>query len=145
MNKKAKTVFSVVILLVVSIVSFCFWLSEISDYLEFPEEIVFSWISLSLISIPIMFAFPLYWFFLSLRHGEKYALKKINGIMPLFKLMCVFTFALSCAMSFGYLSALKSKGYTLCSGVPSGWTPGTASKYVVDKKLCFSSGLQHER
>ena len=145
MNKKTKAVFSVVILLVVSIVSFCFWLRELSDYLEFNEEIVFSWMSLSLISIPIMFAFPLYWFFLSLRHGEKHALKKVNRIMPLFKCMCVFAFALSCAMSFGYLSALKSKGYILCAGVPSGWTPGTASKYVVDEKLCFSSDLQHER
>lgn len=145
MKKKTKAVFSIIVLLVISILSFYFWLSELSDYLEFHNEIVFSWMSLSLISIPIMFAFPLYWFVLSIRYGEKHALKKINKIMPLFKCMCVFAFALSCTTSFGYLSALKSKGYILCSGVPSGWTPGTGRKYVANRKLCFSSGIQHER
>lgn len=65
MNKKAKTVFSVVILLVVSIVSFCFWLSEISDYLEFPEEIVFfvdiikSYIDTDNVCISLILVFPL--------------------------------------------------------------------------------------
>lgn len=145
MTRKTKAVFSIFILLVVSILSFYFWLSEIFDYLKFHDEIIFSWVSLSLISIPIMFAFPLYWFYLSLRYDQKYAHKKVNKIMPFFKCMCVFVFSLSCAISFGYLSALKSKGYILCSGVPSGWTPGPASKYVVDKKLCFSSDRQHKR
>ena len=145
MTNKTKAVFSIFILLVVSILSFYFWLSEIFNYLKFHDEIIFSWVSLSLISIPIMFAFPLYWFYLSLRYEQEYALKKVNKIMPFFKCMCVFVFSLSCTISFGYLSALKSKGYILCSGVPSGWTPGTASKYVVDKKLCFSSDRQHKR
>lgn len=145
MTKKINAFFSILILLVVSILSFYFWLSEVFDLLKFHDEIIFSWMSLSLISIPMIFAFPLYWFYLSLRYEQEYALKKINKIMPHFKCMCVFAFALSCAISFGYLSALKSKDYILCSGVPSGWTPGTASKYVVDKKLCFSSGRQHER
>ncbi|WP_312627324.1 DUF1240 domain-containing protein [Scandinavium sp.] len=145
MTKKTNAVFSTLILLVVSILSFYFWLSEVFDYLEFHDEIIFSWMSLSLISIPIMFAFPLYWFFLSLRYEQEFALKKMNKIMPLFKYMCVFAFVLSCTISFGYLSTLKSKGYILCSGVPSGWTPGTASKYVVDKKLCFSPGWRNER
>lgn len=143
MTKKINAVSSILILLVVSILSFYFWLKEVFNFLEFDNEIIFSWMSLSLISIPIMFAFPLYWFYLSLRYEQEYAFEKVNKIMPYFKCMCVFAFALSCAISFGYLSGLKSKGYILCSEVPSGWTPGTASKYVVDKKLCFSSNRQH--
>lgn len=145
MMKKTKAFFSIFIVLTVSLLSFCFWLGELSYYLEFHDEIVFSWMSLSLISIPIVFTFPLYWFFLLLRYDQKSALGKVNKIMPLFKFICVFAFVLSCTISLGYLSVLKSKDYIRCSGVPSGWTPGTASKYVVNKKLCITTALRHER
>lgn len=145
MTGKLRAVFSILMLLVVSISSFYFWILEVRDYLEFHDEVVFSWMSLSLICIPIIFVFPLYWFFLSLRYEQKHAIKKMNKLIPFLKCACVFVFALSCSISFGYLSVLKNKGYILCSGVPSGWMPGTASKYVLDKNLCFNSERRNER
>nr|SHO17372.1 Putative uncharacterized protein [Moritella viscosa] len=35
-----------------------------------------------------------------------------------------------------YIGELESKGYITCKGVPSGWTPGMGTQYVLDLSLC---------
>ena len=35
-----------------------------------------------------------------------------------------------------YTTSLIHKGYTVCQGIPSGWMPGKAKKYVIEPSLC---------
>ncbi|RJT49876.1 hypothetical protein D6D38_22615, partial [Rahnella variigena] len=67
---------------------------------------------------------------------EKKAIKKIEKLMPIFKCLCVISLYLSISLSVGYVSVLKNKGYISCPGIPSGWMPGTATKYAFSGDLC---------
>lgn len=136
MNDKKRALLSLGIVLAISASSLYFWIVEISEYMKFDDAITFSWMSVSLISIPLVFTFPLYWFWLASRCGQEDAIKKISKVMPYFKYVCVLAIVLSVSLSLGYVTALKDKGYVACKGIPSGWTPGSATKYVVNEQLC---------
>ena len=39
-----------------------------------------------------------------------------------------------------YKKELLSRNYIACSGIPSGWMPGLATKYVKEKTSCKKNG-----
>ena len=116
--------------------SFSLWLNDLICYLKFKDVIVFSWMSVSLIFIPIIFYFPIYWFFADSIYDKKIALEKTTKIMPYFKVAIIFSITLCLCISVGFTLTLKEKGYVICKGIPSGWTPGTATKYAKDISHC---------
>lgn len=116
--------------------SFSLWLNDLISYLKFKNVIVFSWMSVSLIFIPIIFYFPIYWFFADSIYDKKIALEKTTKIMPYFKVAIISSITLCLCISVGFTLTLKEKGYVICKGIPSGWTPGTATKYAKDISHC---------
>lgn len=133
---KIRPIASLFIILSISLLSLYFWVNEITNYIKFRHVISFSWMSVALICIPIIFTFPIYWFFLEYVYGQKLAIKKMEKIIPHFKWLCIFSFVLVVFISLGYLSVLKNKGYISCHETPSGWMPGTAVKYAISNELC---------
>lgn len=136
MKEKARALFSILILMSISILSLYLWIDELSGYLKFKDVIIFSWMSVSLFFIPLTLPFPTYWFYSFLVFGHDVALVKVNRVITYFKWVCIFSIITSILMSFFYVSTLKYKGYTTCKGIPSGWMPGMATKYVISKDLC---------
>ncbi|MEA5103946.1 hypothetical protein [Pantoea sp. S18] len=53
-------------------------------------------------------------------------------------IVITFVFALIGAYIFSvwYKSELEDKSYKKCVEVPSGWMPGTATRYVMSENLC---------
>ncbi|WP_052184385.1 DUF1240 domain-containing protein [Rahnella aquatilis] len=136
MKRKTRSILSLFFLSSIFLLSVYFWVIEMDNYLDFNHVITFSWMSTSLVCIPLIFTFPIYWFILECIYEEKIAIKKMEKLMPFFKYLCVFSLFLSISLSLGYVSALKNKGYISCPGIPSGWMPGTATKYAFSGDLC---------
>lgn len=136
MKRRLRAVVSILILMSISFLSLYFWIDEVLEYLRFKDVILFSWMSVSLFFIPLTLLFPTYWFVLSLIFEHDVALSKVNRVIPYFKWVCIFSIITSIMISFSYVSTLKYKGYASCKGIPSGWMPGMATKYVISKELC---------
>lgn len=120
MTEKARAIFSILILMSMSFLSLYFWIDELSGYLKFKDVILFSWMSVSLIFIPLTLPFPTYWFYLFLVFEHDVAFVKVNRVIRYFKWVCIFSIITSILISFSYVSTLKYKGYTACKGIPSG-------------------------
>ncbi|RYJ12641.1 hypothetical protein C5Y41_19365 [Rahnella variigena] len=41
------------------------------------------------------------------------------------------------SFSMMYKKNLENRGYIECKGTPSGWTPGMATKYALNKSYCL--------
>jgi len=41
------------------------------------------------------------------------------------------------SFSMMYKKSLENRGYIECKGTPSGWTPGMATKYALNKSYCL--------
>ncbi|MFS7223651.1 DUF1240 domain-containing protein [Rahnella inusitata] len=133
---KIRSFSSLFILFSTSLLSLYFWINEITNYLEFRHVITFSWMSIGLVCIPIIFTFPICWFFLECIYERNVAIEKMEKLMPYFKYLCIFSFVLIIFISLGYISILEHKGYISCQESPSGWMPGTAKKYAISIQLC---------
>lgn len=127
---------SIVILLSLSVTAGYFGIYEILGYLKFDDKITFSWVTSLLLAIPIIFFFPLAWFFILFIKGYDIATNIINRAIPFFKFMCIGVLIFSFLFSYGYVSILNGKGYIQCKGIPSGWMPGMATKYAINEDLC---------
>lgn len=136
MKENLRAVVSILILMSMSFLSLYFLIDEVSQYLKFRDVILFSWMSVGLFFIPLTLPFPAHWFVLSLIFEHDVALCKVNRVIPYFKWVCIFFIITSILISFSYVSTLKYKGYASCKGIPSGWMPGMATKYVISKDLC---------
>lgn len=56
------------------------------------------------------------------------------------KIIIVFSICAMLIFSSIYKKELLSRNYIACSGIPSGWMPGLATKYVKEKSLCEKNG-----
>lgn len=56
------------------------------------------------------------------------------------KIIIVFSICAVLIFSSIYKKELLSRTYIACSGIPSGWMPGLATKYVKEKSLCEKNG-----
>lgn len=55
-------------------------------------------------------------------------------LFSLWSLVVIFISTFAC--SFAYKKHLDVQGYIQCRGIPSGWMPGMATKYVLNESLC---------
>ncbi|MFP1725842.1 DUF1240 domain-containing protein [Lonsdalea quercina] len=102
----------------------------------FGDNIVFSWLTVSFIALPVTMIFSLIYFILLLFKGKEYAFKTIGAYVVYFKWGCIALVIIGVMYSVFYPTVLVKKGYLRCSGIPSGWMPGTATRYVRDSSLC---------
>ncbi|WP_198138730.1 DUF1240 domain-containing protein [Erwinia typographi] len=106
------------------------------EYLAFPDVLTYSTglVSLSLSSF-IMFPFCLsgiYGFLKGQRMNDKYQKVAMMTILSGVLLSIVYGFSFKVF----FISNINGRGYYSCAGIPSGWMPGMATKYVINKNLC---------
>ncbi|CFR15152.1 DUF1240 domain-containing protein [Yersinia alsatica] len=137
MAEKLRALLSIFILISLSALSWYLGFSEIFEYFDYYNVVVFSWMAPFLIFIPLLLTFPLLWFFALLFKGYNPAIIIISPIIPLFKVICILAVVFSISLSYWYVTTLSEKGYIRCKGIPSGWMPGMATKYVTSEALCL--------
>jgi len=137
MSEKIRTLASIFILISLSGISLYLGFVEVVNCLKYYDVIVFSWMTPLLIFIPVIFSFPLAWFILLLFKGYSPAVGIIAPILPMFKFVCIIVIVISISISYWYLTTLNDNGYIRCNGIPSGWMPGMATKYVTNEALCL--------
>ena len=126
------------ILLILGLCSLCFYLGSdvFNEYFSFGDNIVFSWLTVSFIALPAIMVFPLIYFILILFKDKEYAFKTMDAYMVYLKWVCIALVIIGFMYSVCYPAVLVKKGYLRCSGIPSGWMPGMATRYVRDLSLC---------
>lgn len=136
-KEKIRPLSAIIVALVMSFA--CVYLACVIfiEYFSFADVIVFSWLSVSLVILPFVMIFPISYFSLFLLKGESKAFKIIKGYMWCFKWLCIILVSASIIFIVFYKIEMKGKGYLICKGIPSGWMPGTATKYVKSKELCY--------
>lgn len=137
MAEKLRALLSIFILISLSALSWYLGFSEIFEYFDYYNVVVFSWMAPFLIFTPLLLTFPLLWFFALLFKGYNPAIIIISPIIPLFKVICILAVVFSISLSYWYVTTLSEKGYIRCKGIPSGWMPGMATKYVTSQALCL--------
>lgn len=126
------------IFIILGLCSLCFYLGNnmFNEYFSFGDNIVFSWLTVSFIALPMIMVFPLVYFILILFKGKEYAFKTMDAYVVYLKWGCILLIIIGVIYSVCYPTVLVKKGYLQCSGIPSGWMPGTATRYVRDSSLC---------
>jgi hypothetical protein len=135
-NKKNRPFFALLIILGLNVLCVFLGLSEFGDYFSYGNVIVFSWLSVSLIALPLILFFPLCYFTLFLFKSEEYATQVMGQYVGYLKILFVIIITVGIAFSLFYKNDLTGRGYIACKGIPSGWMPGTATTYVLDPALC---------
>lgn len=111
-------------------------LDSVATYFSFPPAFVFSsftiyGFTIFLMVIPLVFIsfFPVFL-------GRLVSLSTQKNI-SLFMFICFFFFILlQIGFKLYFVSELEHRGYIECRGIPSGWMPGMATKYVTNEVLC---------
>lgn len=112
-------------------------LDAINYYLSFPDTIVFSsfiiyGVTCFLILTPLAFLStpPIF-----------LGYQASNSVQRTVSKFIVFCFLTSIIFQIGFrfyfINEFEKRGYIACRGIPSGWTPGMATKYALNEELCL--------
>lgn len=91
-----------------------------NEYFSFGDNIVFSWLTVSFIALPVVMIFPFIYFTLLLLKGKEYAFKTMDAYVVYLKWGCIALVIIGVMYSVFYPTVLVKKGYLRCSGIPSG-------------------------
>lgn len=117
---------------------FYFALLQIMEYFDWHKVIIFSWVTLFvLVFSPAFFIFAAAPGYVAI-NGKPMDIDCQRKISKALLYLFILAISGTVVFSFTYVSTLESKGYTKCTGIPSGWLPGTAVKYAVVDTLCKS-------
>lgn len=136
MKDKIRATFAIVIILGLYLLSIYLGNRMFGSYLSFEDDIVFSWLNVALIALPFVMIFPLAYFILVLFIGREVALRKMDCYVIYLKWGCIAIVIFGLLYSILYPKTLISRGYVRCNGIPSGWMPGTATRYVKETSSC---------
>lgn len=137
MKDKIRPFFATLIILIMCVLCVLFGIVLFDEYYSFGNVIIFSWFSFSIIALPFVLIFPLFYFILFLFKSSDYAFEKMNGFIWIFKITCIALIVLGIVFSLAYTNNLSERGYIKCQGIPSGWMPGMATKYAINEDLCL--------
>lgn len=106
------------------------------EYLQFPKSITYSGgntltllFPLMMIPLTLLSIDPI---FKGIRSPLERARKLTKWLVySFFIIMIVPIF-----VSLFYINIMENKGYIACKGIPTGYTPGAATKYVLELSLC---------
>lgn len=82
-------------------------------------------------------SFKILFFAISGRRLSKVTMVRLWLII---KIIIAFSICAMLIFSSIYKKELLSRNYIACSGIPSGWMPGLATKYVKEKTSCEKNG-----
>lgn len=133
---KVRTVLAILLILGLCGLSVYLGNDMFNEYFSFGDNIVFSWLTVSFIALPMVMIFPLIYFILLLLKGKEYTFKTMGAYVVYLKWGCIALVIVGVMYSVFYPTVLVKKGYLRCSSIPSGWMPGTATRYVRDSSLC---------
>ncbi|MFP2426011.1 DUF1240 domain-containing protein [Enterobacter ludwigii] len=135
-TEKIRPFFAIVIILGVWMLCFFFGRSEFGEYFSFGQGVVFSWLSIFFVALPLVMVFPLFYFLLFFIKDERYATQYMERFVVYLKFLFVLIGVVSFAFIIIYKYELSERSYTSCNGIPSGWMPGMAKKYAIEPSLC---------
>ncbi|WOR71628.1 DUF1240 domain-containing protein [Escherichia coli] len=104
------------------------------------DIIVYSWGYMLIIFLPFtlyVMSFEILFFAISGRRLSKVTMVRLWLII---KIIIAFSICAMLIFSSIYKKELLSRNYIACSGIPSGWMPGLATKYVKEKTSCEKNG-----
>ena len=104
------------------------------------DIIVYSWGYILIIFLPFtlyVMSFEILFFAISGRRLSKVTMVRLWLII---KIIIAFSICAVLIFSSFYKKELLSRNYIACNGIPSGWMPGLATKYVKEKSLCKKNG-----
>lgn len=140
LNLKQKISFSLAVFLIlvpVSVSGLYVVISSVSKYFSFPDAIVFSYLTVFCLALPLVFV-PLSFLILKPVFYDVPVSIEIQKLMfrTILKLLGILLIA-TLAMRFYYLDQLIQRGYVTCQGTPVGWMPGMATKFAKNGALCY--------
>lgn len=104
------------------------------------DIIVYGWGYMLIIFLPFtlyVMSFEILFFAISGRRLSKVTMVRLWLII---KIIIAFSICAMLIFSSIYKKELLSRNYIACSGIPSGWMPGLATKYVKEKTSCEKNG-----
>lgn len=139
LETKIRPFLAIIIIFGLSALCICLGWNVFYSYFSFANDIVFSWLAIALIALPVVMFLPLCYFILFLCKDKEFAFKKMDCYISYFKWVCIAIIVFGVLFSLLYPQELVRKGYVRCNGIPSGWTPGTATRYVKDPSQCIKN------
>ncbi|CNE00557.1 Uncharacterised protein [Yersinia mollaretii] len=111
-------------------------LDAISEYLSFPDVIIFS--SLIIYGITCFFILlPLTFLSIPPIFLGRQASDSVQRPVSKFIIVCFLTSIIfQIGFRFYFINEFEKRGYIACQGIPSGWMPGMATKYAISEELC---------
>jgi hypothetical protein len=110
----------------------------LSSYAKYEPVIVFSPWSIFAILFPLFFMPYAIMLIPVFTKGESISTHAGKVLIKISLLFILLTLIGMISFSMIYKSTLENRGYTQCRGIPSGWTPGMATKYALDISKCNS-------
>ena len=108
----------------------------LSSYQKYNSVIIFSMWSIFAICFPLFFM-PYALMLIPVFTKGKNISTKTGGILIRISLFFLLATLIGMAsFTMVYKNSLKNRGYIECKGIPSGWTPGMATKYTLDITKC---------
>ncbi|HHL2502158.1 TPA: hypothetical protein ACQ301_004280 [Yersinia enterocolitica] len=134
---RLKSLLSIPFFLVLPLVIFALSVEDVFSLIDRPDVVIVNrFLFVGLLSP--LFLSPLlvlaYHLFVYLKQAS-ISLQKTVGKIIIFSFL--FSLIISFVFSYGYGTYLKNNGFTQCSGIPSGWMPGMATKYAKSESLCY--------
>jgi len=128
--------FMMLFLILLTIAGFFMGIYSWKEYLQFPKSITYSGgDTFALLSFLMMIPFTLLSIdpiFKGIRSPLEKAKKLTKWLVYCFFIIIIVPIL----VSLFYLNTIENKGYLACRGTPIGFTPGAATKYVLDLSLC---------
>lgn len=124
-------------LVIISISVFYAGVYLISKYNNYSPTIIFTEWGVFAVFFPLFFipyALMLTPVFINGKSISEKKAKKLIKTSLCFLLLTAISMVLFSAY---YKESLKQRGYVECQGTPSGWTPGMATKYTINKNYCI--------
>lgn len=138
MNKltRVKAFFIFIMFVFFGLASLFFGFLEVKVYFLNSDIVLLSKFDLVIFLLSFMFfavSTPAFYFFI---FNKEMPHRYLYLLMRFIVFWFVISLIIGIAFSFFYSVKLERDGYIQCRGIPSGWMPGMATKYVLDESLC---------
>jgi len=121
----------------IGLAAFYFSIQELIYYYNLNDIIIYSWVD----CFALLFSFVILLFSIYLIHiafyGMAIPVDKSRSIYKITLTLFIISLIAPVVFSFIYINKIESEGYIKCQGIPSGWMPGMATKYVTNEALCL--------
>lgn len=109
---------------------------KLREYLSYPDVVNFSYWVVFAASFFFFFSPLLVIIFPVIFTGKQITVSSGKKLLKTTFIILGLTVLGMFIFSERYTTSLIHKGYTVCQGIPSGWMPGKAKKYVIEPSLC---------